>query len=441
MARREFIFSTLKSIFRKYGYAPIETPAMERLSTLTGKYGEEGDRLIFRVLNNGDFLKDANKAGFDYAAERASQKLIPLVSEKAMRYDLTVPFARLVVTHQHELVFPFRRYQVQPVWRGDSPQAGRYREFYQCDCDVIGSNSLLLDAELAAIYDEAFAALGFPGVSLLLNNRKVLSGMAEVAGDAAWVTNICMAIDKLDKIGEEKVRAELAQRGVPESGITQVFDILAFQGSNAEKLAFLKEKFASSEIGRKGVAEMEEMLGIVDQFGLTCAEPIFDLSLARGLDYYTGTIYEVKAKGIQFGSIGGGGRYDNLTGIFGLPNMSGVGISFGADRIYDVMEKLNLFSDLSQTGTRVLITNLGGESFTASLQLLTRLRKVGVATELFPDQDKLGKQFRYADRKGIAFAVVIGETELAEGKLNLKNMKTGEQQMLTADQLIEFLNA
>ncbi len=258
MARREFIFSTLKAIFRKYGYAPIETPSMERLSTLTGKYGEEGDRLIFRVLNNGDFLKDANKEGFDYTAERAAQKLIPLVSEKAMRYDLTVPFARLVVAHQHELVFPFRRYQVQPVWRGDSPQAGRYREFYQCDCDVIGSDSLLLDAELAAIYDEAFAALGFPGVTLLLNNRKVLSGLAEVAGDAAWVTNICMAIDKLDKIGAEKVRAELAQRGVPEAGIAKVFEVLAFQGSNAEKLAFLKGVFASSEIGQRGMAEMRK---------------------------------------------------------------------------------------------------------------------------------------------------------------------------------------
>lgn len=441
MTRREYIFSTLKAIFRKYGYVQIETPTMENLSTLTGKYGEEGDRLIFRVLNNGNYLEAPLKSDFDFTAERASQKLIPQISDKALRYDLTVPFARLVVAHQNELVFPFRRFQVQPVWRGDRPAAGRYREFYQCDCDVIGSDSLLLDAELAAIYDEAFAALGFPGVKLLLNNRKVLSGLAEVAGDPAWVSNICIAIDKLDKIGEEKVKDELRTRGIADAGIERIFRFLQFNGSNAEKVSFLKQEFAGSETGLKGVAEMEEVLSHIDIFGLRCAEVVFDLSLARGLDYYTGTIYEVKAQTVQYGSLGGGGRYDNLTGIFGLPGMSGVGISFGADRIYDVMEKMDLFAGLKAAGTQVLLVNFGGESTRRSLMLLTQLRKAGIASEIYPDEDKLGKQFKYADRKKIPFTAVIGESEMAENKITLKNMVSGEQSSLSAEELILHFHA
>ncbi len=437
MSRREFIFDTLKSVFRKYAYQPIETPSMEKLDVLTGKYGEEGDRLIFKILNSGDYLRKTKN--FDFEQERASNKLTPLISEKALRYDLTVPFARFVAMNQNDLAFPFKRYQVQPVWRADRPQKGRYREFYQCDCDVIGSDSLLNDAELVAIYDEAFGALGFSAVRILLNNRKILAGTAEAAGVPDQLVDMCVAIDKLDKIGEEKVRQELGQRGIETASQDTIFEIISFEGDNFAKVEMLKKAFEGSEIGQKGVAEMEEVLNLLKFFPLSTAEVEFDLKLARGLEYYTGSIYEVKAVGVEFGSLGGGGRYDDLTGIFGVPNLSGVGISFGADRIYDVMEMLDLFKKVELPGIQAILINFGGDEFVASLEFLQRLRQAGIAAELYPDAAKLKKQFKFADKRNARYALSIGSAEKANGTVAIKDLKSGDQITLDQDAAIQHL--
>lgn len=437
MSRREFIFDNLKQVFRKYGFQPLETPSMENLSVLTGKYGEEGDRLIFKVLNSGNYL--AKTGNFDFSQENADKILLPKISEKALRYDLTVPFARYAAMNHHLLNLPFKRYQVQPVWRADRPQKGRYREFYQCDCDVVGSEALITDAELIAIYDEAFTSLGFTSVRILFNNRKILAGIAEVAGSMDLLTDICIAIDKLDKIGEAKVREELANKSIGEAARDAIFKIITFEGSNAEKIAFLKKAFTASEIGLTGVSELEEVLSYLDHFELRCAEVAFDISLARGLEYYTGSIFEVKAVGVEYGSIGGGGRYDDLTGIFGVPNLPGVGISFGADRIYDVMDMLGLFPAQSLSSIKVVLINFGEEGFLASLRLMKDLRKAGVSAEVYPEAAKFKKQFKYADKRQANFAVSIGSDEVEQGVVGIKNLKTGEQKVLPNTEALDFL--
>ncbi len=439
MSRREYIFDTLKRVFRKYGYQPLETPSMELLSVLTGKYGEEGDRLIFKIINSGDYLSKVK--GIDFADPELSKNLLPEICEKALRYDLTVPFARYAAMNHNELNLPFKRYQIQPVWRADRPQKGRYREFYQCDCDVVGSDALINDAELVAIYDEAFSALGFSAIRLLFNNRKVLAGIAEIAGSLDLLVPICVAIDKLDKIGEDKVREELAGRGIDESARKAIFKIITFTGTNQEKLDFLASEFADSEIGSSGVEEMREVLSLLQYFNLSSAEVVFDISLARGLEYYTGSIFEVKAVGVEYGSLGGGGRYDNLTGIFGVKGMPGVGISFGADRIFDVMEILDLFPEQSNSSITAILMNFGGVGFHASLRFLQQLRAAGVSAELYPEHAKMKKQFKFADRRNATYSVSIGSDEAEAGTVKLKNMQTGEQQELPVDKAIELLKS
>lgn len=434
MLRREYIFDTIRSVFRKYGYAPIETPAMEQLSVLTGKYGEEGDRLIFKILNSGDFLKAATELN---DATRLSYQ----ICDRALRYDLTVPFARFVVMHQHELTFPFKRYQIQPVWRADRPQKGRYREFYQCDADVVGSDSLLFEGEFIAIFDEALSRLGLPGFNILVSNRKILSGYAEVVGQEDKFIDICVAIDKLDKIGKEGVQKELLGRGVSAEATTQILEMIAFAGSNEEKIAFLKDKFADSPTGLKGLAEMEEVFHLAAQLSHYRATVTLDLTLARGLEYYTGTIFEVKALGVSIGSIASGGRYDNLTGVFGVEGLSGVGISFGADRIYDVMEELGLFAERDSAPSQVLLVNFGPDTFLAALAVLNTLREKGIAAELYPDEAKMKKQFSYADKKGIPYTLMVGSEEVASQQYKVKNMRTGEQVSLPIDGVIGLLNA
>ena len=419
MMRRNYIFDTIKSVFRLYGFAPLETPSMENLSTLLGKYGEEGDKLLFKILNSGDYAANLS----DEEVRQASK-----ISEKGLRYDLTVPFARYVVQHQNEITFPFKRYQVQPVWRADRPQKGRYREFYQCDVDVIGTKSLLCEVELVEIVERVFQKLGIR-VALKMNNRKILYGIAEVIGHADKMMDITVAIDKLDKIGLENVKAELRERGLEEAAIEKLQPILELQGTNAEKIATLREVLAASETGLLGVAEMETVFNHVEALGINLQVEL-DLSLARGLNYYTGAIFEVKALDYQIGSISGGGRYDNLTGIFGLQNVSGVGISFGADRIYDVMLGLNLFPEELNSSTRAIFLNLGTEEQNASLKLLRGLRSLGVAVEIYPEPTKMKKQMEYANRRQIPFVVIIGSQELAEKEATVKNMVTGEQRRI-----------
>ena len=432
--RRQYIFDTIKSVFNKYGYVPIETPAMEKLSVLTGKYGEEGDRLIFKILNSGDFLKGVNDLS-------DAGKLSFQIAGKALRYDLTVPFARFVVMHQHELTFPFKRYQIQPVWRADRPQKGRYREFFQCDADVVGSDSLLFEAEFICIFDEVLSKLGLTDFTILLNNRKILTGMADVIGAADKFVDMCVAIDKMDKIGEEGVRKELDQRGIGSTAADQLFELIAFEGSNTEKLDFLGEKLAASETGMKGVEEMQEVFDYYEHFIKFDGIVDFNLRLARGLNYYTGTIYEVQVNNVKIGSICGGGRYADLTGVFGMSGLSGVGISFGADRIYDVMDELRLFKDLSAGSTQVLLINFGEETRTAALQALSQLRQAGIGAEYYPDSAKMKKQFSYADKKDIPFTLMIGSEELKSGRYQLKNMKTGEQVEVGSDELIGRLSS
>lgn len=422
MARRNYIFDTIKDVFKLYGYQPIETPAMENLSTLMGKYGEEGDKLLFKVLNSGDFLNNADDS---LLQEKNSVKVTNQISEKGLRYDLTVPFARFVVQNRNELVFPFKRYQIQPVWRADRPQKGRYREFYQCDVDVIGSDSLLNEVELIQIVDEVYNRLNI-SVTLKINNRKILAGIAETIGETERIVDITVAIDKLDKIGPDKVNEELALKGVSALAIEKLQPILALSGSNIEKLAQIEKTIASSATGLKGVAEMRTIFGHAEKLGLDIALEL-DLTLARGLNYYTGAIFEVKANDVQIGSITGGGRYDDLTGIFGMPGVSGVGISFGADRIFDVMEQLNLFPESALAASKVLFINFGEKEALYILPFMKKLREASISCELFPDAAKMKKQMEYANRKGIPYVVMAGESEIAARMVSLKDMLSGEQ--------------
>jgi histidyl-tRNA synthetase len=431
MVRRNYIFNTIRQIFEKYAYLPIETPTMEQLSTLMGKYGEEGDRLIFKVLNSGDF-----KQGIDFNNQNINQ-LASQICEKGLRYDLTVPFARFVVQHQNELTFPFKRYQMQPVWRADRPQKGRYREFYQCDVDVIGSNSLLNEAELLQITHEIFSQLGIH-VTVKINNRKILSGIAEMVHEVDKIGDICTAIDKLDKIGHEKVCEELQERGISAKAIAKLQPCFNFSGSNEEKLTKLHTMFADIEIGQKGVAETEQLLQYAHL--LQISTPVeLDITLARGLNYYTGTIFEVKANDIAIGSISGGGRYDDLTGIFGLKNMSGVGISYGVERIYDVLQEFNLFPQNLTAAVKALFLNFGSREEAYCLPALQQLRANSIAAEIYPDNVKIGKQMSYANAKGIPFVVMAGEDEMTANCFTLKNMDSGEQVRIDREMLVEWL--
>ncbi len=431
MAKRNYIFDTIRSVYALYGFQQIETPAMETLHTLMGKYGEEGDKLLFKVLNSGDYL---NKITDEELDERNALRLAPKLCEKGLRYDLTVPFARYVVMHRNELQLPFKRYQIQPVWRADRPQKGRYREFYQCDADVVGSDSLLNEVELMQIVDTVFARLGVR-VAIKINNRKILAGIAEMIGEADKIVDITVAIDKLDKIGLEKVNEELLANGISEDAIEKLQPILALTGSNDDKLATLSGVLESSETGMKGIEETRFILDKLKTCGLQNGVDL-DLTLARGLNYYTGAIFEVKALDYSIGSITGGGRYDNLTGIFGMPGLSGVGISFGADRIYDVLNGLDLYPREAVNGTQVLFINFGETETAYCLPIATKCRERGIRTEIYPDSVKMKKQMAYANAKNIPYVVLAGESEIAENKLTLKNMETGEQLTLTVEELL-----
>ena len=431
MIKRNYIFNTIKDVYKLYGFQQIETPAMESLQTLMGKYGDEGDKLLFKILNSGDYLK---KVSDDELLQRNPLKLAPQLCEKGLRYDLTVPFARYVVMHREELQMPFKRYQIQPVWRADRPQKGRYREFYQCDADVVGSDSLLNEVELVQIMDSVFTKFGIR-VQIKINNRKILTGIAEVIGEAEKIIDITVAIDKLDKIGIDNVNKELKENGISDEAITKLQPIIALKGSNEDKLNTLQEVLSTSEIGLKGIEETRYILNKLSSVDIQ-NEIELDLTLARGLNYYTGAIFEVKALDVAIGSITGGGRYDNLTGIFGMPGISGVGISFGADRIYDVLNTLDLYPRESVEQTQVLFINFGEEEVSYCLPISTQLRNNGVFTEVFPDNTKMKKQMNYANAKQIPFVVIAGENEIKEGKLTLKNMVTGEQSLLTKEELI-----
>ena len=434
MARRNYIFDTVKRVFQIYGFQQIETPAMENLSTLMGKYGEEGDKLLFKILNSGDYLSGVDSTEL---IQQNSQKLTTKISEKGLRYDLTVPFARYVVQYQNDLVFPFRRYQIQPVWRADRPQKGRYREFYQCDVDIIGSHSLLNEVELIQIVDQIYRNLGLR-VILKMNNRKILAGIAETIGEADRIIDITVAIDKMDKIGIDKVNEELLLRGVSSEAILKLQPILNLSGDNIGKLSQIEQVIANSAIGMKGIDEMRTIFRYLASMNLE-SEIQLDLTLARGLNYYTGAIFEVKSKDVSIGSITGGGRYDDLTGIFGLPGVSGVGISFGADRIYDVMSQLDLFPKDTISAARVMFVNFGDKEENYCLPILAALRREGISSEIYPDPDKMKKQMNYANRKGIKFVALAGESEIQEGMINLKNMESGEQQLLSAMDLVATL--
>ncbi|MBS5796917.1 MAG: histidine--tRNA ligase [Dysgonomonas mossii] len=435
MAKRNYIFDTIREVFKLYGFRQIETPAMENLSTLMGKYGEEGDKLLFKILNSGDYLKDLSD---EELLEKNSTRLATKISEKGLRYDLTVPFARYVVMHRNEITFPFKRYQIQPVWRADRPQKGRYREFFQCDADIVGSDSLINEVELIQIADEVFSRFGIR-VSIKLNNRKILSGIAEIIGEAEKITDITVAIDKLDKIGLEKVNEELASKGIPQKAIEQLQPIILLQGTNEEKLNTLKTVLKNSETGIQGVNELEYILNKLKIVGIRC-ELELDLTLARGLNYYTGAIIEVKALDVQIGSITGGGRYDNLTGIFGLSGVSGVGISFGADRIFDVLNQLDLYPKDSIQNTQVLFVNFGEKEEAHILPLILKMRQKGISTEIFPEAAKMKKQMSYADSNKIPYVAIVGENEINENKITLKDMTSGEQKSLTLEECISILS-
>ena len=434
MARRNYIFDTIKRNFKLFGYKQIETPATENLSTLMGKYGEEGDKLLFKIQNSGDFLKSCSDEDL---AERNVVKLTNKMCEKGLRYDLTVPFARYVVQHRNDLTMPFKRYQIQPVWRADRPQKGRYREFYQCDADVVGSDSLLNEVELMQIVDEVFTRLGIR-VCIKINNRKILSGIAEVIGAADKIVDITVAIDKLDKIGLDKVNDELRATGLNEAAIERLQPIINLQGTNAEKLDVMRQALAGSEVGLKGIDEVAFVLDALDGSGLRNAIDL-DLTLARGLNYYTGCIFEVKALDVQIGSITGGGRYDNLTGIFGMPGLSGVGISFGADRIYDVLDQLNLYPEAAAGGSQVLFINFGPAEAACCLRLAAQVRRAGISAEVYPDSVKMKKQMQYANATHVQHVALVGEEEMKQGLVTLKNMTTGQQQQLTPEQLVAAL--
>lgn len=436
MANRNYIFNTIKSVFQLYGFQQIETPAMENLSTLMGKYGEEGDKLLFKILNSGDFISGTTDEDL---LERNSNRLTSKFSEKGLRYDLTVPFARFVVQNRDKISFPFKRYQIQPVWRADRPQKGRYREFYQCDVDVVGSDSLLNELELIQIVDEVYRRLKI-NVCIKINNRKILSGIAEIIGEAEKITDITVAIDKMDKIGLEKVNEEIASKGISQAAIDKLQPILQLSGTNAEKLSQLKKVLAASETGIKGVSELETIFGLCESMEIATKIDL-DLTLARGLNYYTGAIFEVKAIDVEIGSITGGGRYDNLTGVFGMEGVSGVGISFGADRIYDVLNQLNLYPETSAEQTQILFVSFGEKELMYCLPWLKTLRNKGINAEIYPEPAKMKKQMSYADNKNIPFAAIVGENEMTEGKVMLKNMKTGEQQLMSLEEvLMEMIN-
>ena len=435
MAKRNYIFDTIREVYALYGFQQIETPAMETLQTLMGKYGEEGDKLLFKVLNSGDYL---NKVSDEELCERNTLKLAARLCEKGLRYDLTVPFARYVVMHRDELQLPFKRYQIQPVWRADRPQKGRYREFYQCDADVVGSDSLMNEVELMQIVDTVFTRFGVR-VQIKINNRKILTGIAEVIGEADKIVDITVAIDKLDKIGIDNVNEELRGNGISEEAIQKLQPIINLAGSNNEKLQVIADVLATSETGLKGVEETRFILDTLQNVGLN-NEIQLDLTLARGLNYYTGAIFEVKALATPMGSITGGGRYDNLTGIFGMPGISGVGISFGADRIFDVLNTLDLYPKEAVASTQLLFVNFGEKEAAYCLPIVAKARQAGIRTEIYPDSAKMKKQMSYANAKGIQFVAIVGENEMNEGKVTLKNMATGEQAMVTAEELIKVVN-
>jgi histidyl-tRNA synthetase len=434
MLRREYIFETIKKVFRLYGYQPIETPAMENLSTLLGKYGDEGDKLLFRILNSGDFLSSVSD---DELGKREYGKLSSKLCEKGLRYDLTVPFARYVVQHRDEIVFPFKRYQIQPVWRADRPQKGRYREFFQCDVDVIGSDSLLNEYELIRIIDDIFKKLKISTI-IKINNRKVLAGIADFIGESERIIDITVAIDKLDKIGLESVNAELTGKGLSDKAVSDLQPFLKLTGNTIEKITRMGELLTHSEVGMKGIAELQTLFSYIGTSPLTCDIEL-DLTLARGLNYYTGAIIEVKSKDVNIGSICGGGRYDNLTGVFGMPGVSGVGISFGADRIYDVLNQLNLFDEITGASTQVLVVNFGESESAYARKILDTLHNLQVRSELYPDVQKLKKQISYADSKNIPYIVMAGENEILNNSLTIKIMSTGEQRSVHLDELSAFV--
>ncbi|MBK0379753.1 histidine--tRNA ligase [Mucilaginibacter segetis] len=437
MAKRNFIFDTIKGVFRKYGYQQIETPSMENLSTLTGKYGDEGDKLIFKILNSGDFLAKADEQAI---ANKNSNQAISSISEKALRYDLTVPFARYVVQHQNDITFPFKRFQVQPVWRADRPQKGRYREFYQCDADVVGSASLLNEAEFIMIYDEALSLLGLKNFTIKINNRKILSGIAEVIDKPDNIIDLTVAIDKIDKIGLHGVIKELTEKGFTDADITKLKPVILLEGNNEEKLEKLRQALQSSAIGLQGCDEIEIVFNYIKHTPLKKATLELDITLARGLNYYTGAIFEVKTNEVAMGSIGGGGRYDDLTGMFSLKGLTGAGISFGADRIYDVLEELNLFPAAAEQGTTVLICCFDAAGETYALPLLQQLRDNNISAELYPAGTKIKKQMDYANNKHIPYTILIGSDEMQSGSLSFKNMESGEQESLSANQIVAKLS-
>ncbi len=433
VAKRNYIFETIQTEFKRFGFQPIETPSFENSSTLMGKYGDEGDRLIFKILNSGDFLKKADEKAL---SEKDSLSLTSSISEKALRYDLTVPFARYVVQHQNEIEFPFKRYQIQPVWRADRPQKGRFREFFQCDADVVGSNSLWQEVEFVQLYDSVFNELGLEGVTIKINNRKVLSGFAEVIGEKDKLIDFTVALDKLDKIGEEGVKKEMREKGISEEALNKIQPIFNLQGSFADKIEGLRSILEGSETGQKGIEELQFIQNAIEAMPLKTAKLDLDVTLARGLNYYTGAIFEVAApEKVKMGSIGGGGRYDDLTGIFGLKDMSGIGISFGLDRIYLVLEELGLFPDTVTQNTKVLFINFGEKEALYAMKAVRKLRGENITAELYPDSAKMGKQMKYADKRNIPFTVLAGEEEMNKNKFTLKHMKSGEQSSLDFDGL------
>lgn len=438
LQKRDFIFDTIKNVFKKFAFAPIETPTMENLSVLTGKYGDEGDQLIFKILNSGDYLLDPKTKKVDLQAIGA-KKLLSYISEKALRYDLTVPFARYVVMNRNDITFPFKRYQMQPVWRADRPQKGRYREFYQCDADVIGTDSLLCEAEIVLMINEVMHTLGITNTEIKINNRKILAGITQIAGATGKEPDICTAIDKLDKIGIEGVTKELIEREISENSISLLMPFITFKGNNLEILQFLNSKLQTSEIGIKGLDEIKTIIRFIENFGAKVPQLKIDISLARGLSYYTGAIFEVKALDVQMGSIAGGGRYDNLTGLFGLDGVSGVGISFGVERMYDIMEELKLFPVFENSYSKVLLSYFDEASMAYCMQIVTQLRNKNIAAEVYPQVSKIKKQFEYANAKFIPYVVVVGETEMQNQTVTLKNMLTGEQITIAKDKIAENL--
>src|SRR5690554_7781380 len=435
MGRRNFILDTIKDTFRLFGYQQLETPAMENLSTLTGKYGDEGDQLLFKILNSGDFLKNVRQE--DIAA--GVSKVLPKVVEKGLRYDLTVPFARYVVMNRNEIVFPFKRFQIQPVWRADRPQRGRYREFYQCDADVVGTDSLICEAEILLMIRKMFSGLGLEDYTIKINNRKILTGISEVIGEPGKEGELCVAIDKLDKIGWGKVQEELLQRGFTALAIEKLSPVVLLNAGNSEKLVFLEDFLKGSTIGLQGLKELKEVFEVLAAFGEGEEQVDFDLVLARGLSYYTGAIFEVKVNNVSIGSVAGGGRYDNLTGVVGLPDVPGVGFSFGVDRVYDVLEELKLFPESQMDGTQVMIGYMDNEGMTYGLKVLSQIRAKGISAEIYPEAAKLKKQFNYADKKSIPYVMLVGSEEMAQQKVTIKNMKSGEQQMLALDNIVDIL--